>query len=116
MMETLLTHTSDIAVRAREIDGAADPTQPVIIPDGLPAIIKKRFDQALRVNTRADWKEFARLCSITAIGFFQDNNYDPNNADFKSVCQLARIGHLRGMQCLAQGVSMPRPSRARVGL
>lgn len=116
MMTAQLSRTCDAALNNRGLDANDDPTQPVIIPDTLPPLIKKRWEQALRVNTRADWKAFAHLCGLTAMGFFQDNNYDPNNANFRSVCQLARIGHLRGIDCLVQGVSMPRPSRARVGL
>lgn len=116
MMPTLLTRTADIVLNGRAHAAADDPTQPIIIPDTLPKIIKDRFAQAQRVDTRADWKELARLCGATALGFFQDRNYNPNDADFRRLCQLARIAHLRGMQCLAQGVSMPRPSRVRVGL
>lgn len=116
MMPAILTRAADIMLNSRDTNAADDPTQPVIIADTLPPLIKKRWAQAQRVNTRADWKELANLCGIFALSFFQDNDYDPNDADFRGMCQLARIAHLRSMACLAQGVSMPRPSRVRVGL
>lgn len=116
MMPTLLTRTADIVLNSRTHAAADDSTQPIIIPDTLPPLIKKRFAQAQRIDTRADWKQLAYLCGITALNFFQDRDYNPTDADFRFLCQLARIAHLRAVQCLAQGVSMPRPSRARVGL
>ena len=116
MMPTLLTRTADIVLNSRAHAAADDPTQPIIIPDTLPPVINQRFAQAQRVNTRPDWKQLAQLCGMTAINYFQDNNYDPDNAEFRLVCRLARIAHLRGVDCVTKGVSMPRPSRARVGL
>lgn len=116
MMNTALSHSCDIMINSCGHAAADDPTQPVIIPDTLPPLIKKRWAQAQRVNTRADWKQLAQLCGMTAINFFQDHDYDPSNTDFRSVCQLARIAHLRSVECLVQGVSSPRPSRARMGL
>lgn len=113
MTTALLTRTADIVLNARDTNAADDPTQPVIIPDTLPPLIRKRFAQAQRIDTRADWKALAQLCGITAIGFFQDRDYNPNDTDFRFLCKLARIAHLRSMACLAQGVSMPRPSRGR---
>lgn len=114
MMPTLLTRTADIVLNSRTHAAADDSTQPIIIPDTLPPLIKKRFAQAQRIDTRADWKQLAQLCGIFALSFFQDNDYDPSNADFRALCKLARIAQLRSVECLVQGVSMPRPSRTRV--
>ena len=115
-MPPMLSRTTDIVLNGRAHRASDDPTQPIIIPDTMPQIIKDRFAQAQRIDTRADWKELARLCGATALGFFQDHDYNPNDADFRRLCQLARIAYLRSMNCLVQGVSMPRPSRVRVGL
>ena len=111
-MNTPIFHTCDIVLNSGATIAADDPTQPTIIPNSLPPLIKKRWSQAVRVNTRADWKQLAHLCGMTAINFFQDNDYDPHHTDFRATCQLARIAHLRSVACLTQGVSMPRESRA----
>ena len=107
-MNTPIFHTCDIVLNSGATIAADDPTQPTIIPNSLPPLIKKRWSQAVRVNTRADWQQMAQLCGITAINFFRDHDYDPHNADFRAVCQLARGAHLRSVQCLTAGMSMPR--------
>lgn len=108
MMATHLSQACDIMINSHASHAAADdPAQPVIIPDSLPPLIKKRWAQAQRVNTRADWRQMAQLCGMTAISFFQDNDYDPHNADFRAVCRLARVAHLRSVDRLTQGMSMP---------
>lgn len=114
-MNVMLSRSCDILLNGRATAAADDPTQPVIIPDSLPPLIKQRFAQAHRIDTRADWRQLAQLCGHAAIGFFQDNDYDPHHPDFKALCRLARVAHLRGVECLRQGVSMPRPSRVGLG-
>lgn len=104
-MNAMLSRSCDIAINSI--------AQPVIIPDTMPPPIKKRWEQAIRINTRADWKQLAQLCGMTAINFFKDNDYDPHNAEFRAICQLARIAHLRSVACLTQGIPMPRPSRGK---
>ena len=91
-MNAALSRTCDIAINS--------VAQPVIIPDTLPPLIVKRWSQAMRVNNRADWRQMAELCGRTAIGIFCENGYDPHHADFRAICQLARIAHLRGVACL----------------
>lgn len=115
-MNTALSRACDIIINGRATAAADDPTQPVIIPNSMPPLIKKRWAQAVRINTRADWRQMAQLCGAYALNYFRDNDYDPHNVDFKAACRLARIAHLRGVDCINAGVSMPRPSRARVGL
>lgn len=107
-MTNLLTRACDIMINSRAHAAADDATQPIIIPDTLPPLIKKRWAQAQRVNTRADWRQMAQLCGITAINFFRDHNYDPDNAEFCAICRLARIAHLRSVDCLVEGISQPR--------
>lgn len=108
MMTAALSRTTDIILNGRDNNAADDPTQPVIIPDTLPPLIKKRWAQAQRVNTRADWRQMAQLCGHTAINFFCEHEYDPHHPDFRATCRLARIAHLRSVDCLVHGVSHPR--------
>lgn len=79
-----------------------DTMQPTTLPDTLPQLIVRRWTQALRVNNRADWRQMAELCGRTAIGIFCDKGYDADNQDFKAVCALARVAHLRGIACMTQ--------------
>lgn len=114
-MNALLHRFCDVAANSHGPDTAPNsPSQPAILPDALPPIIKERLSQALRVNNRDDWKQFAQLCGATALRFFADNDYDPHNADFKACCRLARIGQLRSVECLTQGRSMPCASSNRM--
>lgn len=107
-MNTSLSHACDIIINGRATAAADDPTQPVIIPNSMPPLIKKRWAQAVRINTRADWRQMAQLCGAYALNYFRDNDYDPRAADFKSACKLAHIAHLRSVQCLTEGMSVPQ--------
>lgn len=114
-MNPLLSRFSDIALNSYTQDAARNsPAQPIIVSDGMPPIIRQRLTQAFRVNTYADWQQFAQLCGATALGFFADGDYDPHNADFKACCRLARIAHLRGVECLTQGLATARAARSEL--
>ena len=79
-----------------------DTREPAQISDRLPPIILERWTQALRDNTRPNWRQVAELCGHTAMGIFRENGFNPNDRDFKAICQLARVAHLRGVACLTQ--------------
>ena len=99
-MNNALSRTYDVAINSI--------TQPAIFPDSLPPLIKKRWHQAVLVNTRADWKQMAQLCAITAINHFREHDYNPRDTDFRAMCQLARIAHLRGNKCHTEGIEQAR--------
>lgn len=103
MMISMLSRGIDIAI--------IGITRPGMLPDMLPPLLQNRFAQAECINTRADWKQFAELCCITAMNHFRHHDYDPSDNEFKAICQHARNAFLRAAECSNQGVSAPRPSR-----
>lgn len=68
----------------------------------LPPLIVRRWTESVRANTRAGWRAMAELCGRTAIGIFCENDYDPENSDFKAICKLARTAHMRSVECLTR--------------
>ena len=97
-MNAAPTRSTDVAINS--------VAQPAILHDSIPPLIKRRWNQAVRVNNRADWKEMAYLCGTTAISHFKEHDYDPNNPDFRALCRLARLAHLRSVHCLIQGIEL----------
>lgn len=83
----------------------------VEIPDSVPNLIKRRWKQALEVNNRADWKQMAHLCSLSACELFCYHGYDQGNPEYKFLCALARVSHLRSILCSSRPILLPTKER-----